>query len=377
VTGIMKEKDTMGKAKRRKEQMNNQTNNLPQENAMPDDAAGVRSQVSDLDETWGLTANMKARMDEFNEQIKSLGEYAARLATGTIESLTELRERALQIVGAAQSLRLEIENAKDVVPAFVESYRQHLVLAESRFGMAANTFDFRIRELRCEPGKTNEKFAQEASVPPMLCDLAREICEEEEPAAKAEKLVDAVAMFGAAPTLTALDAENAFTGLALILRDSDDPLWQALIKHFIAKQAVRLPDEPLATYNALVAGALSDLVDQIQCCFFDTFSRVFYPAPEWKDVYGVTSDDIEIGSCVVPRFKMVFSNEGAERVGKAFQEDFKSGGLTKEMVEGCGGMGPELLVIFMSEQFKQVPDRSSPTSGSPWSKRIQSGRIDP
>jgi hypothetical protein len=77
--------------------------------------------------------SMEARMDEFFVQIKSLGEDAARLASGTIENLTELRERALQIVGAAQSLRLEIENAKDVAPAFVESCRQQLDFAESRF----------------------------------------------------------------------------------------------------------------------------------------------------------------------------------------------------------------------------------------------------
>jgi hypothetical protein len=36
-----------------------------------------------------------------------------------------------------------------------------------------------------------------------------------------------------------------------------------------------------------------------------------------------------------------------------------------------------MLVVFTSEQFKRVSDRSSPTSGSPWSKRIQSDRIDP
>jgi hypothetical protein len=82
-------------------------------------------------------------------------------------------------------------------------------------------------------------------------------------------------MFGVAPTLTALDVENPLVGLAIIIRESDDPFWQALVRHFIAKQPTRLPDEPLATYNALVAGALSDLVDQIQCCFFDTLQHMF------------------------------------------------------------------------------------------------------
>src|SRR5262249_10111822 len=100
--------------------------------------------------------------------------------------------------------------------------------------------------------------------------------------------------------------------------------------------------------------------------------HVFCPAPEWKGVYGVTCDNIKISGSVVSRFKMIFSDEGAERVSKAFQEDFESGGLTKEMVDECGGMSPEMLVVFTSEGFQRAAReraagrQPSPTNGSPW-----------
>jgi hypothetical protein len=169
------------------------------------------------------------------------------------------------------------------------------------------------RRRRKHATSTREKQA----TPTILMEMAREIdaaLQAEDEVAAAEKLVDAIALFGCDTTLDALDSVPK---LHIMDSESSDPFWKTMVRCFIAKQPGQRLDESFEAYNARVATALSEL----QHLLFSSFR----PGPGLQDHLCVTHDDIKVGDSLVRRLRLAFTREGFEHIVKRMTEEIKAG----------------------------------------------------
>jgi hypothetical protein len=157
---------------------------------------------------------------------------------------------------------------------------------------------------------------------PILMEMAREIdaaLEAEDEVAAAEKLVDAIALFGCDPTLAALGFSPKYH---IMESESSGPFWRTMIKCFIAKEPGQRLDESIDAYNARVATALSDTVNQLQHHLFSSLQAP--PGARKQDYFCVVPDNIKVGDRFIERFGLRFTPEGAELVAKGMVEEHKA-----------------------------------------------------